>query len=268
MSFTFRLQTYAKYVSIFLVCASMVFLMGLEMRLAGYLLLALAAVGALLADQKYLRDSTLIIIALFILTLTPINTDTSVSHMLWMGAALSAAIFVPYLVSRYVYRDYAVRFQFHHGRYWYRSEVAYVALAAVIAYVLLPFYLKNTGAYLNWPSLADTESLIRLFIGTNALGFWDELFFVSTVLGLLRRHFTFAFANVAQSVLFASFLFELGFTGWGAIMIFIFALLQGYIFKQTESLFYVISIHLTVDLVLFLALVNAHHPEMFAMFVS
>jgi hypothetical protein len=46
-----------------------------------------------------------------------------------------------------------------------------------------------------------------------------------------------------QAVLFTSFLFKLGFTGWGPVMIFIFAIIQGVVFRKTDSLFYVITIH-------------------------
>jgi len=78
------------------------------------------------------------------------------------------------------------------------------------------------------------------------------------VLGIYRRYLPFATANLLQAVLFTSFLFELGFTGWGPVMIFIFAVIQGVVFRKTDSLFYVITIHLTLDFILFLALVNIH----------
>ena len=47
----------------------------------------------------------------------------------------------------------------------------------------------------------------------------------------------------------------------------LFALTQGYIFKKTESLLYVITIHLTLDLVLFLALLNVHTPTLADIFL-
>lgn len=254
-------------VSIFLICVSGVVLIALQLKLPGFILLTLSGLSLFLAEKKFAKDILLIIIALTILGLTPINTDISVRHILVMGATLTLAVAIPYLISRFIYKDYLVRFPWHHGRRWYKNETLYIGITALISYFLLPYYLTSTGAYLNWPSAIDRGSIIRLFIGTNGLGIWDELFFISTVLGILRRHFSFNAANLFQSVLFTSFLYELGFTSWGFIMIFIFALVQGYIFKKTESLFYVITIHLTLDLVLFLAIIYSHHPDLIPIFI-
>jgi membrane protease YdiL (CAAX protease family) len=258
----------SRYVSVIFMAMSAITLIALQLHPTGWILLSLAGASALFADRKFMREIALIIISLAILGLTPINTHIDIEHMLYMGTALGLAVFVPYGISRFVYRDHAVRFKFWNGRYWYKAEIGYVLFAFVVAFFLLPYYLKSTGSYLNWPSATDFWSIVRLFIGTNALGIWDELFFVSTVLGILRRYFPFSFANFLQAILFTSFLYELGFTGWGPIMIFCFALLQGFIFKKTESLFYIISIHLTVDFILFLALIAAHHPELMPIFVT
>jgi membrane protease YdiL (CAAX protease family) len=258
----------AKYASVLLLCLSGVVLIALQIRPAGWILLALTGAVLFFAEAKFMRELALVLLSLAILGFTPINPSTDIPHMFFMGATLSLAVLLPYAVSRFVYKDYLVRFPFRNGRYWYKTEIAYVLLAFIVAYLLVPYYLKSTGAYLNWPSGADFWSIVRLFIGTNALGIWDELFFVSTALGILMRYVSFPIANVSQAVLFTSFLYELGFTGWGFIMIFCFALLQGFIFRKTESLFYIISIHLTVDMILFLALINAYHPELLSIFVT
>lgn len=220
-----------------------------------------------LGRKSFAKDILLIYISLAILGFTKITTDVSYQHIVEMGIPILAAIAIPYFVSRYVYRDYLVRFKFHHGRNWYKSEILYIVLTVAVSYFLIPFYLKNTGAYLNWTVEPGFEYIFRFFLGTNALGIWDELFFISTTLGILRRYMKFYQANLVQSVLFTSFLFELGFTGWGPVVIVPFALLQGYIFKRTESLFYVITIHLSVDLVLFLAIIGAHHPDWVSIFL-
>lgn len=110
--------------------------------------------------------------------------------------------------------------------------------------------------------------MIRLFIGTNGLGIWDELFFVVVVFNLFKSHFHLWWANIAQAVLWTAFLYELGFISWGVIAIFVFALTQGYIFHKTHSLPYTIAIHLTLDFILFLALVNAHNPSYFPIFMT
>jgi membrane protease YdiL (CAAX protease family) len=185
-----------------------------------------------------------------------------------MGVPLALVVLVPYLVSRFVYKDYLVRFPWHHGRSWYRSEILYIVITAFIAYLLLPIMLISTGSYVNWTVLPGFWNLTVAYLGLNAVGLWDELFFVSTVLGVLRRHLSFNTANLTQSVLFTSFLYTLGFKGWSIIVIFIFALIQGYIFKKTESLLYVVTIHLTFDLILHLALVYAHHPDWMPIFIA
>ncbi len=247
-----------KYLNVILLCAATVTLVGLQQHQLGWILLLISALSLLLCQKDYAKDLWPLHVSIAVLGLTPITTDISYSHMAIMTATLVTAVAIPFLVSRYVYKNNHVTFKFHHGRRWYKKEVFYVLLTGVIAYFLIPFYLVNTGAYLNWPDATDANSVIRLFIGTNGLGIWDEFFFICTALGILRYHFDFKWANLFQASMFTSFLYELGFTGWGPAMIFVFALTQGYIFKKTESLFYVITIHLTVDFVLFLALINAH----------
>ncbi|MEK7557112.1 MAG: CPBP family intramembrane glutamic endopeptidase, partial [Patescibacteria group bacterium] len=216
----------------------------------------------------FARHIFLVCVSLAFLGIVPISTGVSYLNFARMGAALLAALVIPYVVSRYIYGDYLVRFRFHHGRKWYKTEILYILLTMAIAYFVLPFYLRNTGAYQNWTVEAGFGFLARLFVGTNALGIWDELFFISTALGILRKFLSFAWANIVQAILFPSFLYELGFTGWGFIMIFLFALIQGVVFRKTDSLFYVISIHLALDLALYLALIHAHHPSWMPVFIT
>lgn len=258
----------AVYISLILLCLSTVLLIGLQVKLLGWMLLVLGLLSLCLCSKQFAKDIVLLYVSIAILGLTPITTDISYSHIFIMGTALALAVGIPYGISRYAYKDYLVRFPFYHGRRWYRTEFAYIAVTTVISYLVIPFYLKNTGAYLNWTVEPGLHNITKLFIGTNGLGIWDELFFVSTVLGILRRHIAFWLANVMQAILFTSFLFELGFTGWGPFMIYPFALLQGLIFRKTESLLYIITIHLCLDFVLFLALLNTHHPDWLPIFIS
>lgn len=188
--------------------------------------------------------------------------------MLVMATALAVAVGLPYVVTKYIYKDTVISYQWHHGRTWKNAEISYILITAIIAYLVLPFYFASTGAYQNWSVETGWYNLTKLFIGTNALGIWDELFFIATVLALLKRHMPFWYANTIQAVLFTSFLFELGFTGWAPLLIYPFALLQGLIYKKTESLLYVITIHLTLDFILYLALINAHHPTWIPIFIT
>ncbi|MBT4210137.1 MAG: CPBP family intramembrane metalloprotease [Candidatus Komeilibacteria bacterium] len=258
----------AEVICLALLSSAGIILIGLQIKFVGWLMLILGLISLYYCRKKFAKEVLLVYISLALLAITQITTDISYVHMFEMGVTLILAVSIPYFASRYIYKDHLVRFIFHHGRNWCRKEILYILVTAIISYFLLPFYLKNTGAYLNWSVEPGFDNIFRLFIGTNALGIWDELFFVSTVLGILRRFLPFSWANLIQSILFTSFLYELGFTGWGFIMIFIFALIQGIVFKKTESLLYVITIHLTLDFILFLALIEAHHPDWMPIFIT
>lgn len=262
------MKTCLEYLAIILLCISTVLLVPFQLHSIGFVILLAGFLTLFLCRRSFAKELSLLFISVAILGFTPINTNISIEHVLEMALGLGLAVMLPYLISRYIYNDYLVRFNFHHKRKWYKAEITYIFVTLVIAYLLLPFFLKNTGSYLNWTVLPGAMYLMRLFIGTNALGIWDELFFISTALGILQRHFPFCVANVVQGIMFTSFLYELGFRGWGFLMIFIFSLIQGYIFKKTESLFYVITIHLTLDFILYFALINAYYPTWMPIFIT
>lgn len=239
----------------------------LEERIPGYGLLAVALALAGFIDRALLRDLALIAAGLVAISLVPITTDISTEHMLVMGTAMILAVGVPYTMSRFVFKDHGVRFPVLTGHPWTRAEKWYLAAVVVMGYALLPAYMVNTGVYNNWPAVSDPEGIFRLFLGTNALGIWDELFFICTVFALLRRHLPLGQANLLQAVLFTSFLWELGFHAWAPVFIFPFALLQAYIFTRTKSLSYIVAVHLLFDFVLFLVLLHAHNRAWIDIFV-
>ena len=78
---------------------------------------------------------------------------------------------------------------------------------------------------------------------------------------LLSRHFRFWEANLAQAVFFTSFLYAMAFVGWGPVVIYIFALIQGYTYRKTRSLLYIVVLHLLVDSVLFFMIANRWYPS-------
>ena len=260
-------HTIAKYMSLCLLMAASILLMPLEQKGAGYSVLVLGVASLLFADKQYARHMALVFFSLAVLGLTPISTDISPAHMAIMGATLSVAVGVPYIIMRYVYKERIITYPFG-GHTWTRGHIGYLLLAAVLAYLLLPFWMITTNGHLNWTVPLDPTSITLLFIGTNALGIWDELFFIITVLVILRHHLPFVWANMIQAVLFTAFLYELGFRGWAPLAIYPFALLQGIVFKKTHNLVYIIAIHLTIDFVLFLALINAHHPHLIDIFIT
>lgn len=239
----------------------------LEQAIAGYGLLVVALGAAGLIDQALLRDLGLIAAGLVAISLVPISTDISTEHMFVMGSAMVLAVGIPYSVSRFVFKDHAVRFPVLTGHRWTRTEKWYLVAVVIMGYALLPGYMVNTAVYRNWPAVSDPEGIFRLFLGTNVLGIWDELFFICTIFILLRRHLPVAQANVLQAVLFTSFLWELGFHAWAPAFIFPFALVQAIIFTRTKSLSYIVSVHLLFDFVLFLVLLHAHNRDWFDIFI-
>jgi hypothetical protein len=241
-------------------------LFALELELLGYALLVGALAVSLVLSRVLARDMLLIAFGLVVMHAVPINTEVSNEHIAVMGTAMVVAVAVPYLVSRHLYRDHAIRFPLRAGR-WTRFEKVWLAAVVLIGYFLLPVYMIRTGVYQNWPDVQDAEGIGRLFLGTNALGIWDELFFVCTCFALLRRHLPDWQANLVQAVLFTSFLYELGFHSWGPVLIYPFALVQGYTFKVTRSLTYIVCVHLLFDLILFLVLVHAHNRAWLDVFV-
>lgn len=258
----------ARYFSTIMIMISGILLIGAQYKPWGWLILAGTGLSLLFTDKKFAKFALLIVLSVGILGVTEINTDINIIHILKTGLLLNLAVLIPFFISKYYFKSKIISFPLGDVRSWGKKQYAYIGLAFGLAYLLIPFYLQNTGAYLNWPAGTDSSSLIKLFLGTNGLGIWDELFFVIVCLAIFAKFLPFFFANIAQATLWTAFLYELGFTSWAPLMIFPFALLQGYVFKKTHSLLYILAIHLTVDLVLYLALINAHHPELLNIFIT
>lgn len=239
----------------------------LEQHIFGYALLSFGIALGFMTSLKLGRDLTLIGLGIFVMSVIPVTTDISYEHMFVMGVAMLVAVTLPYLISRYWFKDYAITYPWHFKAVWTREQWWYLAAVLLVGYFVLPFYMISTGVYQNWPAVSGADETLRLFLGTNGLGIWDELFFICTVFVLLRRHLSFWVANILQGVLFTSFLFELGFEAWGPLVIFIFTQVQGYIFEKTHSLFYVVTVHLLFDLILFLVLLHAHSRQLFPIFL-
>ena len=84
---------------------------------------------------------------------------------------------------------------------------------------------------------------------------------------LFKRHVPVWQANLLQMVIFVSFLWELGYQAWGPLLMIPFALLQGWIYSQTKSLPYVLTVHLLLDAVVFLVIVHARNDGVFPFFL-
>jgi membrane protease YdiL (CAAX protease family) len=206
------------------------------------------------------RDLLLIAAGLLIVSAISLKAELDDLAMVRFALALGGAVAVPYVLSRWVYRDRAIRFPWRGGGRWTTFQWVWLASVLVLGWLILPFYFITSGVYLNWPVVDTPELIARLFVGVGAVGIWDELFFICTCFALLRRHFPFWQANALQATVFVSFLWELGYQAWGPLLTVPFALLQGFIFMKTRSLAYVVTVHLLFDAVVFLVLVHAHNP--------
>ncbi|VXB92828.1 CPBP family intramembrane glutamic endopeptidase [Pseudoclavibacter sp. 8L] len=253
-------------VAALLVVCSATVLFALESNL-GYLPLVAGVALAFVADRSLGRDLLLIGIGMGIISLHSMKADISWGNIFVMGTVLSLAVAVPYAISRWVYKDHAVRFPLRRGTPWSRPEKIWLGLVLVLGWLILPFYFITSGVYQNWPAVTTASEIGRLFVGVGFVGIWDELFFICTVFTLLLRHFPFWVANALQSIVFVSFLWELGYQSWGPLLTLPFALIQGWIFTKTKSLTYVICVHLLFDLVVFLVIVHAHHPAWLPIFL-
>jgi hypothetical protein len=250
-----------------LLVTSAVLLFGLLLPAPGYATLAAALLVAALVDRSLFRDLLLIAVGLVIISTISVEANISYPNMALMGVVLSAAVAVPYLISRRFFNDRQVWFPIKTGQRWTTLERWYLVGVLLLGYLILPTYFIRSGAYLNWPSISAPDELGRLFVGVGFVGIWDELFFICTVFALFRRHFSFWTANLLQMVVFVSFLWELGYRSWGPLLTIPFALLQGYTFSITKSLTYVVCVHLLFDLVVFLVLVHAHNRDWLAIFL-
>ncbi|QZY53540.1 CPBP family intramembrane glutamic endopeptidase [Leucobacter tenebrionis] len=243
-----------------------------------------------------LRDLSLIAIGLAIVRSIPLAAELDDWSMVKFTLALGGAVAVPYVVSRWVYRDRATGFPWRGraeetrsvdcargaahggslrsearggaGKRWGLLHWTWLAAVLVLGWLILPWYFISSGVYLNWPDVDDADLIARLFVGVGAVGIWDELFFICTVFAVLLRHFPAWAANLLQAVVFVSFLWELGYRAWGPLLTIPFALVQGYIFLRTHSLAYVVTVHLLFDAVVFAVLVHAHNPQLFDVFLT
>jgi len=265
----------SRIVAALLVCLAAPAFFVLELPWLGWVLLAagvgvswLVERGAVTASAPSLtRDLSLIAIGMLIVSVIPLAAELDNLAMLRFTLALGGAVAVPYLISRFVFRDRAISFPWRTGKRWGRLQWTWLIVVLVLGWLILPFYFITSGVYQNWPVVDTPDLIARLFVGVGAVGIWDELFFICTVFALLRRHFPNTLANALQAIVFVSFLWELGYREWGPVLTIPFALLQGYIFLRTHSLAYVVTVHLLFDAVVFAVLVHAHNPGLLPIFL-
>ncbi|MCT2087043.1 CPBP family intramembrane metalloprotease [Microbacterium enclense] len=266
-----------------MVCLAAPVLFVVQIVWLGWIVLALAVASAVLADRlagtpivpprgerpvpSIARDVFLIALGQFVVSLIPLKAELDNAAFVRFTLALGGAVLLPYVISRFVFRDRAIGFPWRGGGRWTWWQWAWLVGVIVLGWLILPFYFVTSGVYTNWPVVDTPELIGRLFIGVGAVGIWDELFFVCTVFVLLRRHFPDLTANLLQAIVFVSFLWELGYQAWGPVLTIPFALVQGFLFLRTRSLWYVVTVHLLFDAVVFGVLVHAHNPGLVPLFL-
>jgi membrane protease YdiL (CAAX protease family) len=236
-------------------------------RPVGYVVLVVSLIGAWVVDRPLFRDLLLIALGITIVSLVSVKADITWGNIALLGTVFTAAVAVPFVVDRFVYRRRAIRFPWRSRRRWTRGEKVYLIATPALGWLILPFYFLTSGVYENWPDVETPSEIARLFVGVNAVGTWDELFFICTCYALLLRHFQPWLANVLQAIIFVSFLWELGYQAWGPLLTIPFALVQGMLFHRTKSLTFVLMVHLLFDLVVFLVIVHAHDPAALPIFL-
>jgi len=249
------------------VAASAVLMFALQQPIQGHILLVMSTAAAWVVGREFFKDLLLVGVGLIIASAIALKADLSWGNMLSTSAVLTLAVLVPFLLDRRLYRHETIRFPVRTGRRWSRVERSYLFVALFLAWVLLPFYFLSSGSWQNWPPVDSPVVFGKLLIGVICVGVWDELFFICTVFALLRRHLPMWQANLLQATIFVSMLWELGYRGWGPLITMPFAMLQAWIFTKTKSLSYVVSVHLLFDLIVFLVIIHAHHPDWLRIFV-
>ena len=261
-------RTLLRLASAAMVAGAAILLFAVHLRPLAYVPLVLGVALGWFVDRRLGKDLLLVAIGQGIISLISLEAQLDNGAMLRFTTALSLAVVVPWAISRYVYGNHVIVFPLRTGRRWTRAQWTYLGVVVIAAYLILPFYFIGSGAYLNWPAITSAEDIARLFVGVNAVGIWDELFFICTVFALFRSHFPMWTANILQATVFVSFLWELGYREWGPLLTIPFALVQGWIFSWTKSLTYVLAVHLLFDAVVFMVLVHAHNPHLFDFFVT
>lgn len=233
----------------------------------GYAAIAIGLLVAFASNRVLGQDLSLIAVPLVAISFISVEANLEWGNVALMGTVLTLCVVYPYVMSRWVFRDHVVRFPGRPGEPWSRGEWLWLGAVLVLGYVILPVYFITSGSYQNWPAVETSSEIARLFVGVGFVGIWDELFFICIVFALLRRHFPFWTANVLQAIVFVSFLWELGYRSWGPALTLPFALIQGWILEKSRSVYYIITVHLLFDVVVFLVLVYAHHPTWLPIFL-
>lgn len=217
-------------------------------------------------DPRWWQTAVLLVYLIILLVFTRIDGDTGDAHIIELAVMLGlGALLVPALAARFWMKE-SLDYQWVSGR-WSLKMWLWLVFGFFLALGIMGMYFTwwTPELHHSWPlpppdDPTRTAEMWRLFWGCNFVGFWDELCFVNFVFVLLARRVGFREALLAQAVFFTSFLHEMAFVGWGPVVIFAFALIQGFTYHRTRSLLYVVTLHLVVDTILFYWIANSWYP--------
>ncbi len=219
--------------------------------------------GLLLKDEEpaLKRRMGVLLGCVVVLALADINTGLSNRNFLQLGLPFAAVVLGPALILRKS-DPTVISFALWPRRFRW-VDILYLVISVPLAYFLLKFYWwVNPSMPSHWalPARETAEQTTRLIVGINAVGIWDELFFVNTSFAILRSLFGFKTANAVQAVLYTCVLYDMAFTGIGPLIVYLFAWTQGSMFEESENLLYVLLVHLIVDAFLVAAILGAYYP--------
>ncbi|MGB3023771.1 MAG: CPBP family intramembrane glutamic endopeptidase [Candidatus Saccharimonadales bacterium] len=229
----------------------------------GYTLIMLSLLVILAAKRSGERNYMFWLwLGVAILSITPIGTEVNMYYFVFMTTGVLASVIVPYALAHHYDKKTFIHMGLDFSRRWTRREVGYVALPVIMTAFWQPLYFLTTNAHNNW-HFDTVLSIVVSFIVIMIIGLWEEFFFVALVLTIAKRYVPFWIANIIQASMFTSFLFHMGFRSWIVPLIMGYALYQGFVFHVTRSLLITISIHVMVDLIVFLSLLYSARPDLF-----
>jgi len=244
-------------------CAATVFLIPLEWWIPGLASWIVSAAVTLRAHDARLRRNLGVLLAcVLVLAFAPIHTELEWGHFLVLFLFFLAVLAGPYL---YMKRKAPGELRW---RFWPRTasrrDIVYTLISLPLAWLVIEIYFfhLNPEVPSHWrlPPEHSVAAIRRLTVGINMVGIWDELFFINTVYALLRGVFPARIANLAQAVVYTSVLYDMAFTGHGVWIVYLFALTQGWMYEKSRVLLYVLIVHLIVDLMLVLAILQYAYP--------
>ena len=231
-------------------------------------LYVVAAALILLLHKSVRRYLALLLVLTAVVSLTPLTTHPTLKGLAIVPTLMFGVVLLAYAVSRYMFREHLIHFRFDWHSKWQHWQVGYLVFIVVGTYLLLPYYFADTGAISGWYFERNIGEIASIFTATLAIGIWEEFFFTATVLGVLQKYIPFVWANLLQASMFTAFLWKIGFHYWAGFGLFTYALLQGWVFHKTRSLLYVLVIHVCVDLLVCLVLLNAYYADLVPIFIT